>query len=195
MSYSLSAFERCSDIEGLVLVVAKERLESVRALVHLFGCNKVKSIVVASSTRLDSVHAGLAVVAEYRAGTIVVHEGARPGVTPEIISETIRAARKCGAACAAHAIAEHVVEVGKGAKITGIPEGDQFYAASTPQAFKTDVLQKALAHAAKKKLKPADEVAAACAIKQDVQVVALKRPLIRIGSPIDLNLAEFYLRH
>ena len=90
---------------------------------------------------------------------------------------------------------EPVVEAGKGGKITGIPEGDQFFTASTPQAFKSDVLHKALAHASKKKLKLVDEVAAARAIKQDVNVVPLKRPLIRIGSPIDLNLAEFYLRH
>lgn len=195
LTYSLSAFERCPDVEGLVLVAAKNRLDSVRSLVHLFGCNKVKAIIPGFASRWESVQAGLAVVAEHRAGTVVVHEGARPGVTPEMIAETIRLARKCGAASVAQPVTEPIVESAKGVKITGAPEGEQLFAMATPQAFRSDVLQKILANAVKKKLKLADEAIAAHALKQEVQLVSLKRPMVRVDSPIDLNLAEFYLKH
>ncbi len=195
LSYSLSAFERCPEVEGLVLVASKDRLESVRSLVHLFGCNKVKATVAGAAGRLESIQAGLEVAEEHRAGVIVIHDGARPGVTPEAISETIRQAKRCGVACVAHGLADPLVETARGTKLTGIPEGDQFLTTATPHAFKADALQKTLAHAARKKLKSMDEIAVAFAAKLEIQLVALRRPMVRIASPIELNLAEFYLRH
>lgn len=193
LAYSLTAFERCSDVDGLVLVTSKERLESLRSMVHLFGCNKVKAIVAAPSARAAAVQAGVEIAVENGAGHIVVHDGTRPGVLPELISETIRVARKSGAAAVANPITDPVSETARGAKITKLVAGD-LWTTATPQAFKTDVLQKALAHAVKKKLKVPDEAAAVTAIKQVVHVVPAPRPLIRISAPAHLNLAEFLLR-
>lgn len=193
LAYSLSAFERCSDVDGLVLVTTKERLESLRGMVHLFGCNKIKAIIADAPVRGVALQAGVAVAVENGAGHIVVHDGTRPGVTPELISETVRVARKSGAASAARPIVEPVNETLKGAKITKLLTGN-LWMTMTPQAFKADILQKALANAVKKKLKLPDEAAAATAIKQPVQLVPAKRPLIRIASPLDLNLAELLLR-
>lgn len=193
LAYSLSAFERCPDVDGLVLVSSKERLESLRAMVHLFGCNKVKAIVSAPPARTAAVQVGVDVAIENGAGHIVVHDGTRPGVSTELISETIRVARKSGASAVANPIMDPVSETAKGAKITKLVSGD-LWTTATPQAFKTDVLHKALVNAVKKKLKLPDEAAAATAIKQVVHLVPARRPLIRIASPAHLSLAEFLLR-
>lgn len=195
LTYSLSAFERCADVEGLVLVTSKDRLESLRALVHMFGCNKVKSIIAGPPSRENAVQAGLAVAIEHNAGFVVVHDGTRPGVTPELISETIRVARKNGAATVARPVGEPVCEAAKGTKITGTLDDSVLWQTLSPQTFKIEILQKALTNAAKKKIHLADEAAAVAAIKQDVHLVPVKRPLVRVTSPLDLNLAEFLLRH
>lgn len=195
LAYSLSAFERCADVEGLILVAPKERLESLRSMVQLFGCNKVKAVVVGPSSRMGAVQQGLATALENGAGVVTIHEGTRPGLTAEQISETIRVARKHGAAALARPIRDPVCEAAKGAKITGAVEGGVMWNTLSPQSFKVDVLQKALDVAAKKKLHHADEAAAVFANKQDVHLVPTKRPMVRIVGPLDLNMAEFFLRY
>jgi 2-C-methyl-D-erythritol 4-phosphate cytidylyltransferase len=194
LTYSLSAFERCPDIEGLVLVTSKERLENLRAMVHMFGCAKVKAIIAGPPTREGAVLAGLAVALEHQAGFITVHDGARPGVTPELISETVRLARKHGAAAVVTPLADPVCESAKGTKITAMIEGPHLWSTVSPQSFSAAVLQKALAAAAKKKVHPADEATAVAALKQEIHLVPSKRPLVRIASALDLTLAEFLMR-
>ena len=53
--YSLRAFEKCPDIDDVVLVVQKERLEAARCMVQMFGCTKVKKIVAGGAQRQVSV--------------------------------------------------------------------------------------------------------------------------------------------
>ena len=45
LAYSLQAYEKCQDIDGIVLVVRKDRLEAARGMVQLFGCAKVTRVV------------------------------------------------------------------------------------------------------------------------------------------------------
>jgi len=195
LTYTLAAFERCPDVEGLVLVTSKERLESLRTMVSMFGCNSVKSIIAGPAAREGAVAAGLAVALENKAGIVTIHEGARPGVTPELIAETIRLARKHGAAAVARAVQDPACLSAKGVKYDEPVESGSVWATMTPQSFKTDVLGKALANAAKKKLHPLDEAAAVSANRGEVALVPSAKPLIRIAAPLDLNLAEFLLRH
>ncbi|HMP76532.1 MAG TPA: 2-C-methyl-D-erythritol 4-phosphate cytidylyltransferase [Kiritimatiellia bacterium] len=194
LTYSLSAFERCTDIEGLVLVTSKERLESLRAMVHMFGCPKVKSIIAGPANREEAVLAGLNVAMEHHAGIVTVHDGARPGVTSDLISETVRLARKHGAAAVATPLADPVGESAKGAKLSGLVEGAPLYSIASPQSFSAAILHKALTTAAKKKLHPADEATAVAALKQEVHLAVSKRPLVRIASPVDLTIAEVLLK-
>ncbi|MCO5045825.1 MAG: 2-C-methyl-D-erythritol 4-phosphate cytidylyltransferase [Kiritimatiellae bacterium] len=194
LAYSLSAFERCADIEGVVIVTSAARREYVLTMVQMFGCNKVRSILAAPATRAGAIKIGLEAAVEMGAGITVIHEGVRPGVTPELITETIRVARKSGAAAVARPVPDPVCEAAKGAKVTGAIENGALWSTLTPQAFKVDVLVKALTHVAKKKLHLPDEAAAVVATKQDVHLVPSKRLLVRIAAPGDLNLAELLLR-
>ncbi len=195
LAYSLSAFERCPDIEAVVLVTSAARQEHVRTMVQMFGCNKVKSIIAAPAARMGAMKAGLEEAVALGAGIVVLHEGVRPGVTPELIAETIRVARKSGAAVVARPVADPVCESAKGTKVTGRVENGALWHTLTPQAFRADVLEKALANATKKKLHLPDEAAAVSVLKHDVHLVSAKRPLVRIAAPGDLNLAELLLRY
>ena len=51
LAYSLAAFNQCPEIEGIVVVVSRERAESVLGMVKLFGFAKVKKIVVGGAKR------------------------------------------------------------------------------------------------------------------------------------------------
>ena len=42
LAYALLAFEQCPMIDGVILVVRKDRLDSARGMVQMFGCSKVR---------------------------------------------------------------------------------------------------------------------------------------------------------
>jgi len=98
MMHALSAFEKCADVEGLVILASKDRVESVRAMVQMFGCAKVKRILPLAGSRSASV---LAVVKELQGDkvpVVTIHEGIRPMVSADEIAETVKLAKKHGAA-------------------------------------------------------------------------------------------------
>ena len=95
VAWSLLAFERCPDIDRIVLVVRKDQLVASKAVVKMFGISKLQAIVAGGAKRQDSVKAGLdACDADTR--RVVVHDGARPCVAAETISAAV-AALKGGA--------------------------------------------------------------------------------------------------
>ena len=195
LMHALAAFEKCPDIEGLVLLAGKERAESVRAMVQMFGCAKVKRILPMGANRLVSVLAAIKELKSDKVPVVTIHEGIRPMVTPEEISETIKVAKKHGAAVLCDRIPDPVRITGKGSKVTQSLSAETVWSTRSPQSFKVELLVKALESAQKKKVQLRDEADAVSLIKAELHVVPAARAVIRITGPRDLVLADYLLRH
>lgn len=195
LTYSLAAFERCPEIEGIVLVASKDRIESVRAMVQMFGSYKVKKVLAGPTQRLGAVLTGLRAFEEEKVGLVTVHDGTRPCVTADQISETIKSARKHGSGVLASRVTDPIKVVAKGTKVTDGFDPETLWNALTPQSYKVEILRKALEAAHKKKEGIHDEADALALIKAETHIVPTTRPSIRIAGPADLNLAEYLLRH
>ena len=191
--YSLLAFEKCPDVDEVVLVVRKERIESARCAVQMFGCKKVIKIVAGGNQRQQSVANGLAQIGA-EAEMVAVHDGARPCVTPDLISETIKSACQYGSGVAAVKITDTVKEVEKGMTISQTIDRTKLWRVQTPQAFKVALLRKAFEVVAKKKIKITDEAAAVELICDNVRLVQSSSSNIKITSPDDLVLAAALMR-
>ena len=191
--YSLLAFERCPDIEEVILAVRRERIESARCIVQMFGCTKVRKIVAGGSRRHVSVTKGLAEVSD-GATIVAVHDGARPCVTPELVSETIRAAKKYGSGVAAAKVTDTVKEAQQGMVISNTIDRQKLWMAQTPQAFKLDLLLKGLKAASRKRLTLTDEASAVELISDSVRLVSSNASNIKITTPDDLVLAAALMR-
>ena len=59
LAWSLLAFERCTDVDQIVLVVRKDQIVAAKALVRMFGISKFKTVVAGGAKRQDSVMNGL----------------------------------------------------------------------------------------------------------------------------------------
>jgi 2-C-methyl-D-erythritol 4-phosphate cytidylyltransferase len=191
--HSLLAFEKCAEIDEIILVVRKERVETARCAVQMFGCTKVRKIVVGGTQRQMSVANGMAELTD-ATDIVAVHDGARPCVTSALISETIRSARQYGSGVAAVKITDTVKEVEKGMIISKTVDRTKLWRVQTPQSFKRELLEKALELVRKKKITVTDEASAVEFISKAVRLVPSSSSNIKITSPDDLVLAAALMR-
>lgn len=188
LAWSLLAFERCTDIDRIILVVRKDQLVAAKALARMFGISKLCNIVPGGKERQDSVQNGLKVMdADTR--IVVVHDGARPCVTPDTISEVVKTARRTNAAVVGRRIFDTVKYVEKGAVITRTEDRSKLWAVQTPQAFQASLLKRAYAETAKKKAIVTDDSAAVEALGEQVKICESNLPNIKITTADDLQIA------
>ncbi len=193
LAYSVLAFEKCPDIDGVILVVRKDRIEAARGMSQMFGCYKVKRIVAGGATRQASVLNGLNQLNE-DVKIVAVHDGARPCVTSAIISETVKSAKRYGSGVAAVKITDTVKHVDKGTIISKTVDRTKLWAVQTPQAFRVDLLLAAFKEVKKKKLDVTDEASAVELVCDDVRLVPAALSNIKITTADDLNLAAALLK-
>ena len=195
VAWSLLAFQQCPDIDRIVLVVRKDQLIAAKGIVNMFGLSKVSQIIPGGSRRQDSVTRGIE-AADPDTRLFVIHDGARPCVTSELISAAIASARKTGAGIAATRVTDTLKTADRGANINGTLDRANVWAVQTPQAFKADLLKRAYAALAKDKTDVTDD-AAAVALLPDappLRLVEWNKPNIKITIVEDLSIAAALLR-
>jgi len=133
---ALAAFETCGRIDGVIVVAGAEHLETVKRLTP----PKVTTVVAGGETRRASVAAGLGALPDVE--WVVVHDAARPFVTPVLIERVLDAAVAHGAATAGLPVSDTVKEV-EGDRVSRTIPRDHLYTVQTPQAFRAALLREA----------------------------------------------------
>ena len=95
IAHTIRAFQASEDVGEIVLVLRKGAEKP--ALAGASGCDKLSRIVHGGDTRTDSSYAGV-MACDPKAEIILIHDGARPLVTGEVIKNAVEGARKFGAA-------------------------------------------------------------------------------------------------
>ncbi len=158
---------------------------------------KRMQIVEGGEHRQDSVANALAAIAADPDDLVLVHDAVRPFVTPEIISEVVQAAHQHGAAIAGWPAVDTVKQVDRtatGALITATIPRETVVMAQTPQGFRYGILKKAFDDAAADGFVGTDEASLIERSGQPVAVVMGSPRNIKITTPADMELAEFYLQ-
>jgi 2-C-methyl-D-erythritol 4-phosphate cytidylyltransferase len=174
-------------------VVRKDRMDSARGLAQIFGCDKVRKIIAGGLSRQLSVMNGLAELGD-DVRTVVVHDGARPCVTSDLICETIKSAKRHGSGVAAVKITDTIKEVDRGMVVARTVDRKKLWAVQTPQSFKVELLTRAYGNVEKKKLAITDEASAVEALGEPVHLVPAPLANIKITTPEDLALAAMILK-
>ena len=117
VAWALMAFEKCADIDRIVLVVRKEQVMASKAVVKMFGISKVDKIVAGGTKRQESVAAGLA-ACDLDTRYVVIHDGARPLVTPDLISEVVKAVKRAPAVTVGRPVIDTLKACEKGMTVT-----------------------------------------------------------------------------
>lgn len=192
VAWSLIAFERSPEIDRIVLVVRKDQLVGAKAVVKMFGISKLDKIVAGGSKRQESVQAGLA-ACDLDTRYVVVHDGARPCVTSDLVSEVVKAVKRTDAVTVGRPVIDTLKSCAKGTSVTETVPRDRLWAVQTPQAFQLRALRDAY-----RKLDPKVEVTDDCQAVElaggSVKILESLKPNIKITTPEDLQLASLLLK-
>jgi 2-C-methyl-D-erythritol 4-phosphate cytidylyltransferase len=159
---------------------------------------KKVELVEGGEHRQHSVANALAAISAGAEDVILVHDAVRPLVTAEIIDGVVEGAKKHGAAIAGMPAVDTVKQVDRtadGALITSTIPRERVVMAQTPQGFRYQILKKAFDEADADGFVGTDEASLVERAGGSVAVVMGSPRNLKITTPADMELAEFYLRH
>ena len=154
------------------------------------GFSKVSAISKGGSTRRESVES--AVRSTDERDIIVVHDGARPCVTTELIARGVVLARETGAAIPVVPAQDTIKEVAPDGTVVTTPDRSRLYAAQTPQVFQGELLRRA--HYETSADLVLDDASLVEALGLPVHTFEGDPANIKVTTPIDLAFAEAVLR-
>ena len=192
--HTLRQFERCVEINEIIVVVPAEETAAFSSLAEKFEVRRLSRVVVGGATRAQSVRCGLNVISN--AEIVAVHDGVRPFVMPDEIDRVVAAARASGAAILVAPVADTIKDIENG-RVKRTPSRKNLRRALTPQCFRYDLLKRAYAQL--------DEVeSAGIEVTDDsllverlgVEIIAVEGSArnIKITEEGDLALAETLLK-
>ena len=116
LARTIDVFEASPVIDNIVLVLNPERIDDANSLCQQEGWSKITVIVEGGIRRQDSVRSGLDSLAKLAPTTqwVMIHDGARPLVTSDILEAGLIAAQKCDAAIAAVPVKDTIKQVEQG---------------------------------------------------------------------------------
>ena len=138
--HTLRQFDRCKEINEVIVVVPAEDTAAFSSLATKFETHKVSRVVAGGATRAQSVRSGLNAISD--AEIVAVHDGVRPFVTPDEIDRVVAMARESGAAILVAPVADTIKETESGRVSRTLPRHN-LRRALTPQCFRYDLLKHA----------------------------------------------------
>ena len=197
---TLQKFVNNAAINEIVIALRKNEIPGFREQLEKQFPNiafKNVKMVEGGEHRQNSVANALAAIAADADDIVLVHDAVRPFITSEIIAGVIEAARKHGAAIAGWPAVDTIKQVDRtaeGAIVTATIPREHVVMAQTPQGFRYTILKKAFDEATADGFVGTDEASLIERSGQPVAVVMGSPRNIKITTPADMELAEFYLK-
>ena len=143
LAWTLAALAAAPIVRRIVVVTAAARVGEISTAAWL--PSRVVAVVEGGARRQDSVASGIAALGEGLPGDVVlVHDGARPLVSPELVARVAAAAAEHGAAIPVVPVVETLKRVVDG-QVAATVDRTLLAAAQTPQGVRRDVLARAWA--------------------------------------------------
>jgi len=153
------------------------------------GYEEAPDRVAGGPSRSESVRNALAAAPE--AGVAVVHDAARPLVTPDLVRRCLDAlVDGVDGAIAAAPVTDTVKEVDEDSLVTRTLDRSHLWAIQTPQVFRAEVLRRALGDSAETLAAATDDASLVEAAGGRIVVVEAPPQNIKVTAPIDLQVAE-----
>lgn len=191
---TLESFQQSFFIDEIILVVNENditycRLEAIEQSIF----TKVKVIVSGGSKRQESVYKGLQEVSQ-KAELVLIHDGARPLVTEEIIERTLLAVLEYGAVSAGVPVKDTIKIINHEGFVSSTPDRNTLWAVQTPQAFKRSIIFEAHHRGKEAGLEATDDAMLVESMGYQLKLVEGSYENIKLTTPEDVTIARAIIR-
>lgn len=195
IAHTIDVFEKSPLIDEIILVINKNDIEVCKKnILEKYKFKKVKKVIIGGKERQRSVYNGILEVNE-EAEIILIHDGARPIVSEQIIERCINGAKKHGAVSAGVPIKETIKIMKADRFVDFTPKRENVWITQTPQAFKTETIKKAHEIAIEENILGTDDAMLIEYMGEKVKMVEGDYENIKITTPEDLMTVEAILSH
>ncbi len=193
--YSLRCFQDSPLIDDIILVTREDALAYCRSeIVDRYGFTKVSRIVQGGKERYDSVYAGLLACED--TDYVLIHDGARPFITEEILRRGMEGVKETGA-CVIGMPSKDTVKLSDAAGfVSETPDRKTVWTIQTPQIFSYNLIKSVHDSIRRKDMSQITDDA--MVVEQEsgtrIRLVEGSYMNLKITTPEDLNVAEIFLQ-
>lgn len=189
LAHTLDVFFSCSSINEIILVIGAGEEELCREKVlNNIDINKPFKLVTGGKERQDSVYNGIRSIDE-NSDLVLIHDGARPFITADIIDQSIEAAKLYKAAVVGVPVKDTVKEADGSDFIVRTPERSSLWLVQTPQTFLKNVIVQAYELSIKDRIPATDDSMLVERMGIRVKMVTGSYDNIKITTPEDIAFA------
>ena len=193
VAWSIAALEKSGVIDSIVVVASEHNLEMLAAIVEKVDCSLPVELVLGGARRQDSVGRALDYLERVAPELVVVHDGARPLVSPELVRAVLEAARAHGGATAGLPLKNACKEVDDAGFVKRSLERSLLVSVQTPQAFVYELLARAHREGRVQGAVADDDAELVERLGEPVKVVEGDYRNLKITTPDDLATAAAHL--
>ena len=189
LAWTIEVFEECPAVQRIVLVNSQANLGPVKCMAVDRKWTKVADVCVGGKRRQDSVAAGLKMLGHCE--WVIIHDGARPMVSRDLIERGLEAAKETVAASAAVPVTDTIKLAGDDMKVIETLPRSHLWAVQTPQIFRFSIIEEAYRQAR------GDVTDDATLVEQaggKVKLFLGSYDNIKITTPRDLAVAELMIK-
>ena len=196
LCYSLRCFQESPLIRDVILVTGEEYVSWCREeIVKKYGFTKVSAVIPGGKERYDSVYAGLCECrdCEY----VLIHDGARPFVTEEILKRGLQKVKETGACVIGMPSKDTVKLSDEEGYVKETPNRKCVWTIQTPQIFSYSLIREAHDSIRQKDMSKITDDAMVVEQETGAKVALAEGSYqnIKITTPEDLDIAEAFLKH
>lgn len=194
IAWTLLAAEAASSISWIGIVSQPPDWDDFKSIIADLKLKKTIALIPGGATRQESVYNGLQDLPT-NAEQVLIHDGARCLVTPNLFDACSEAILHCSGLIAAVPVKDTIKVVDENGIITSTPDRKQLWAAQTPQGFDVNLLKQCHAQGVRQGWEVTDDAALFEKCGLEVRIVPGEETNLKITTPQDLAIAEFILSH
>jgi len=193
VAWSIRALERSGAVDAVVVVASESNLDRIAAVLQGLSTEVPVELVLGGARRQDSIARAVEHLSTNPPDMVLVHDGARPLVSPGLVRAVLESATQHGAATVGLPLKNATKVVDDQGFIKRSLERATLVSVQTPQAFRFDILARAHREGAAQGAVVDDDAELAERIGCPVKVVRGDYRNIKITTPDDVALAEVHL--
>lgn len=194
--YSLNCFQQSPLVTDIILVTGAESVAFCKEeIVEKYGFTKVKKVIPGGKERYDSVYEGLLFCEN--SDFVLIHDGARPFITQEILERGMTGVRETGA-CVIGMPSKDTVKVSdENGFVQETPERNLVWSVQTPQIFEYSLIRNAHEKIRCENMAGItdDAMVVERASGTKIRLVEGSYKNLKITTPEDLDIAEIFLKN